>query len=571
VTAQGSSGGGLVAWNPGYIAKSYATGDVYGIGNFFGGGLVGNNLGAIANCYATGDVSGDDFTAGLAGANYGAIVNCYAAGAVPTEPPGKGLVGANYNGLIAYSYWDTTSTGTSYSAGGEGKTTAEMVDINTFCHWATEPAVWTIDDGHDRPQLAWQQQPGLPVSSPSLADVVTGSGDPNDPFQIASINDLNALAYYSCEWDKYSKLTADIDMRPLDVEPVNVPGFAGVFDGNGHSVLGFSCTTDSGPVGLFRCVYGPDALIKNLSLADPCVNATGSADYVGSLAGLIISGTIADCWVTGGTVFGHNYVGAIVGSSRGNIINCHATTAVDGGGAVGGLVGDNYGTISDCSAEAAVSSLSLTGGIVGFNSGQISRSHAAADVSGSWSAGGLAGYNYDGAITDSYATGSVSAGNVAGGLVGYNIEELSVLENCYAGGTVSSSYVAGGLTAHNEGQINNCYATGHVVGSTSIGGLVGYDDSGSYTYSFWNIEVNPDVNGIGNANEPNVMGISAVQMQTESTFTDAGWDFVEVWDIGENQTYPFLRVHPAGDLNHDGLVDWRDVAILANQWLGGEI
>ncbi|MHC4619949.1 MAG: hypothetical protein ACYTEQ_19555 [Planctomycetota bacterium] len=58
-------------------------------------------------------------------------------------------------------------------------------------------------------------------------------------------------------------------------------------------------------------------------------------------------------------------------------------------------------------------------------------------------------------------------------------------------------------------------------------------------------------------------------MQTESTFTDAGWDFVEVWDIGENQTYPFLRVYPAGDIDHDEKVDWFDVAILAGHWLEG--
>ena len=30
-------------------------------------------------------------------------------------------------------------------------------------------------------------------------------------------------------------------------------------------------------------------------------------------------------------------------------------------------------------------------------------------------------------------------------------------------------------------------------------------------------------------------------MQTQSTFTDCGWDFVEIWGIVENHTYPFLR------------------------------
>jgi hypothetical protein len=56
-------------------------------------------------------------------------------------------------------------------------------------------------------------------------------------------------------------------------------------------------------------------------------------------------------------------------------------------------------------------------------------------------------------------------------------------------------------------------------------------------------------------------------MKEESTFTN--WDFVEIWNIGEEQTYPFLRVYPAGDLNHDGRVDFGDFAIMANNWPAG--
>jgi hypothetical protein len=54
-------------------------------------------------------------------------------------------------------------------------------------------------------------------------------------------------------------------------------------------------------------------------------------------------------------------------------------------------------------------------------------------------------------------------------------------------------------------------------------------------------------------------------MKMEDTFT--GWDFVEIWDIGENQTYPFLRIYRAGDLNHDEIVNMYDFAVIAEQWL----
>ena len=53
----------------------------------------------------------------------------------------------------------------------------------------------------------------------------------------------------------------------------------------------------------------------------------------------------------------------------------------------------------------------------------------------------------------------------------------------------------------------------------------------------------------------------------ESTFAEAGWDMVNVWGIGEGQTYPYLRKYKAGDLNHDGIVDAVDLAIVADEWL----
>ena len=69
--------------------------------------------------------------------------------------------------------------------------------------------------------------------------------------------------------------------------------------------------------------------------------------------------------------------------------------------------------------------------------------------------------------------------------------------------------------------------------------------------------------------DPNVMGRPTDQMRQESTFTNAGWDFIDTWNIGENQTYPYLRQHSPADLNHDGRADMLDFAILANRWLEG--
>jgi hypothetical protein len=42
---------------------------------------------------------------------------------------------------------------------------------------------------------------------------------------------------------------------------------------------------------------------------------------------------------------------------------------------------------------------------------------------------------------------------------------------------------------------------------------------------------------------------------------------VEIWNIGENQTYPYLRVYLAGDINKDGIVNFKDFAFVALQWM----
>ena len=70
--------------------------------------------------------------------------------------------------------------------------------------------------------------------------------------------------------------------------------------------------------------------------------------------------------------------------------------------------------------------------------------------------------------------------------------------------------------------------------------------------------------------DPNVIGKSTAEMQMRSTFADAGWDMVNVWDIGENQTYPFLRTHLPGDINKDDETNFYDLAIVAENWLKEE-
>ena len=182
--------------------------------------------------------------------------------------------------------------------------------------------------------------------------------------------------------------------------------------------------------------------------------------------------------------------------------------------------------------------------------------------------GGLVGASSSTLLNCYSATSVLCTGDYsAGGLVGTN---EGIILNCYSLSSVSGDDYVGGLVGHNfNGSISNCYVAGYITGNSNVGSIVGYSDNASYTKCFWDSDVNPNINGIGNSSDPNVIVETTENMQKENTFTEAGWDFEEIWDIGENQTYPFLRQYPAGDLNHDGIVNFPDFAIFADHWLAG--
>jgi hypothetical protein len=147
--------GGLVGLNySGSISNCYSTGAVSG--DFDVGGLAGENDVSISNCYSTGTVSGysGSYTVGgLVGQNFDSISNCYSTGAVSGSSDVGGLVGLNY-GSVFSSFWDKQTSGQTTSAGGTGKTTAEMKTLLTFTSagWDFVDA-WGIGNGQTYPYL----------------------------------------------------------------------------------------------------------------------------------------------------------------------------------------------------------------------------------------------------------------------------------------------------------------------------------------------------------------------------------------------------------------------------------
>ncbi|MFC1739548.1 LamG-like jellyroll fold domain-containing protein [Planctomycetota bacterium] len=191
---------------------------------------------------------------------------------------------------------------------------------------------------------------------------------------------------------------------------------------------------------------------------------------------------------------------------------------VTGYASVGSLVGyNNNSTVFRCWSSGNVNGIesgginSRVGGLVGMNTGGglISQCYSTTNVTGhAWQNGGLTGYNGHGSIViDCYARGNVSGNHKVGGLVGDNL-------------------------VPEGGYVKRCYSTGKITGGG--GGLIGYNWQGGVTYdSYW------DKGTSGRTTSKGGTGKSTVEMMQEATFV--GWDFDDIWDIVEGQTYPFLR------------------------------
>lgn len=168
--------GGLVGYNSGTIRNSASTGSVDGGVGI--GGLVGGNgvIGSVSNSYSTGVVSGGDFVGGLVGYNWGIISNCFSAASISSGGLNTGgLVGHNFGWVVSNSYWDTLSSGTAISAGGVGRTTAQMKQQANYSGWDFEN-VWSIQEGLSYPTLRWVTASPVTLVNPQRRATTT-----NDP------------------------------------------------------------------------------------------------------------------------------------------------------------------------------------------------------------------------------------------------------------------------------------------------------------------------------------------------------------------------------------------------------
>ncbi|MHC4641832.1 MAG: GLUG motif-containing protein [Planctomycetota bacterium] len=555
--------GGLVGNSDGTIWNCYSTGDVNGVDDV--GGLVGRNYGSISNCYSTGDVSGSERVGGLVGwGGRSNVSNCYSTGDVKGDLQVGCLIGHSYNESVSNCFWDTdTQThGVTVSFGYihestvinvTGLPTAQMQTQSTF----TDAGWDFISERYNGTTETWQMPAGggYPMLSFFHMDIpvpLSGSGTEEQPYLVSDANELGIVSWYpgGCHF----KMTTDIDLSGIHWSMAVVNLFSGFFDGDGHRVLNMQISGIN-YLGIFGYVEGRGQ-INNLGFEGNYVS--GIFHRVGGLVGVNF-GNVSNCY-SAGDVNGGGVVGGIVGVNFGNVSNCYSTSDVNGFYSVGGLVAENQGSISNCYSTSVVNGVDVVGGLVGFNFGYVSNCYSVSSFSGGNQVGGLVGFN-GGGIEKSYSTGDIGGVLEVGGLVGFN---YGGIENCYSTGDVNGFDNVGGLVGNNDSHIVRCYSTGNVSGSEDIGGLVGYNNSPMIKASFWDVITSGQTTSAGGT------GLPTADMQTESTYTDAGWDFImPIWKMNcEGMSYPKLSWWQplAGDFGCPDGVNFFDFSFFASHW-----
>lgn len=246
--------------------------------------------------------------------------------------------------------------------------------------------------------------------------------------------------------DKLILLNADIDLTGIDFG--SVPVFAGIFDGQDHTLSGFSYSGDGYVSGLFRYIE-KTGVVQNLILKGEVI-AEDEKECTGGLCG-VNYGTIKKCRFQG-TVSGKNTVGGLAGVNEGTglIQNSSMGGRITGYYSTGGIAGKNHGTVSYCINRACINNDSEwveeddEMGMGLFLSIEIGDSET--ELFSGVDAGGIAGYS------DGMIAGCMNYGKIGYEHTGYNI---------------------GGIVGRQSGVVSACTNNGTVYGRKDVGGIAG--------------------------------------------------------------------------------------------------
>jgi hypothetical protein len=230
VSSTSYASGGLVGVNSqSLISKCYSTGSV--MGKYHIGGLVGwNDNASISDCFSRCTILNtssiiDNF-GGLVGVNtYNSTINnCYSTGSVQVGM--GGLVGVQDEGATTTnSFWDTQTSGTTWSAdgAGEGKYTSEMITLSTFTDAGWDfTTIWGINSSYNE---------GYPYLVPATLTLISGS---NIQTACADI-EITPIVY-----------TVDGFVAGVSLSPESPSGLSGIYDKDAKTFTISGTITDAG-------------------------------------------------------------------------------------------------------------------------------------------------------------------------------------------------------------------------------------------------------------------------------------------------------------------------------------
>jgi hypothetical protein len=557
--------GGIAGINGGYVIGCVSTGNMSG--KYRVGGVIGRNdmdEGIVTYCYSTGEVWGDDLAGGLLGETFHDIQNCYTICAVDGNETVGAFIGGDWNFSDTFyegCIWNTDINPDLRGIGDHVSdpngiydfNTVEMMDISTYQNLGWDfvgsgdgiNEIWAMPTTQGYPILWWQQEPMPPITL-----FTEGVGTETDPFVIIDPNEMKNLSYNPALMSKCYVLGGNIDLAGESFSGIGslVIPFTGKFEGYGNTIANYHCV-------------------------DP------NKDYIGMFNYICADGQLKNLTLENAHVSGRYQVGAIAGYSSGTINNCHVTGSIGGEKYVGGIVGRaEYGYLENSSSKSDISGINYyVGGIVGIEYyNKIEKCHTEGTVSGLTYVGGISGYKSGNSLVQCYSSATIEGISCIGGLIGECYNTSSQIEDSYfCGEVIGQVYIGGLIGYHSSGKMLNCYNAGSIIGSTNIGGLAGYMSEYCTIYSppinnYWDVNTSGLDDGVGNLEpDPNgIEGKTSSEMKQQSTFTD--WDFLNTWNIGENQTYPYLRTVSASDINKDRITNFLDLNILCNQWMNEE-
>ncbi len=305
---------------------------------------------------------------------------------------------------------------------------------------------------------------------------LAGEGTQGNPWQISSLADFLAFAYYVNDGnnmkDQYVRLMENIKNVTTPVgyydASINVKKqFIGDFDGNGKTVSLNINQTARKSCGLFG------AIAEGANIHDVTVEGTVNStfDDAAGVCGLVNADNgakITNCVNKANVTSTSNYIGGIAGwiDSKANFVidNCSNEGNIAGAKAVGGICGSiRTGSIRNSKNSGAVGSA--------VNNGNINDADA-------YGIGGIAGFMNGANAANCSNSGEITCVNKAGGIVGHG-SWYTVDHGHNTGKIISKEYgVNGGIagSAYDVANILNCLNEGEIIGEDKsgwTGGIVG--------------------------------------------------------------------------------------------------